>query len=57
MLAVRAAPGNTPEPEESCRRADSTIRVGRITAGIKLRGPERSEGLVSFNVLVGQQVP
>jgi hypothetical protein len=27
----------------------------RITTGVKLRGPERSEGHVSFNSLVGRQ--
>ena len=34
-------------------RSHSTVPVC-TTTGVKLRGPERSEGHVSFNILVGQ---
>jgi hypothetical protein len=34
------------------RKRDVRGRAVRITTGIKLRGPERSEGHVSFNIRV-----
>jgi hypothetical protein len=44
-----------PRCPRSCTRRDAFARSAvRITTGVKLQGPERSEGLVSFNVRVGQ---